>query len=277
MKVKKLLLIAIATVAGIVSYGQDMRKSEKNDKKSEKRERINALSKLEEENEPAFKKQSVFGAKLNSDGYGISFEIGKYKTPKLTTLYMFEFNEKFHPKEEKQAASSDVLGNVSQFKYGKANNFYQFKLGYGQQRLIGGKANKNGVAVSSIYAGGISVGLLKPYYVDVIDQNTNENLEYKFSDTLPSGSTYNILGASGFTKGWGELKVKPGVHAKAALRFDYGRFNEMVSAIEAGLNVEYYTSDIVQMIEYQGNKDFSVKKNNLFFNAYIAIHFGRRK
>jgi hypothetical protein len=273
MKVKKLLLVAIAAVTGFVSYGQDARKASR---KSEKKERINALVKLEEENEPAFNRQSVFGAKLNSDGYGVSYEFGRYKTAKKTTLYMFEFNEKFHPKEEKQTAGVDYnTGNITQYKFGKANNFYQFKLGYGQQRLIGGKANKNGVSVSSIYAGGLSVGLLKPYYVDIF--YNNESYEYKFTDPYPTGATQgNITGSSGITKGWGELKVKPGVHAKAALRFDYGRFNEMVSAVEAGLNAEYYASDILQMTYNKAGGNFE-KSYKLFFNAYIAFHFGRRK
>ncbi len=268
---KKLLLIAIATVAALISQGQSGKKA---DRKAEKRDRINALVKLEEENEPAFKKQSVFGVKLNSDGYGIAYEFGKYKSPKLTTLYMLELNEKFHPKEEKRLGRLDAF-SATEFKFGKANNFYQFKMGYGQQRLIGGKANKNGVAVSSVLAGGLSVGLLKPYYVDFDQQDRR----YKFADSLPPGLTFGyIVGASGFTRGWSELKVKPGVHAKAALRFDYGRFNEMVSAVEAGLNAEYYASDISQMTYYQtATKDYYTKQYKLFFNAYIAIHFGKRK
>ena len=43
------------------------------------------------------------------------------------------------------------------------------KIGIGQQRLIGGKANKNGVLVNAFYYGGLSIGLLKPYYVNVLD------------------------------------------------------------------------------------------------------------
>lgn len=277
MKVKKLLLIALAALTGIGSYAQSTRKA---DKQAEKRERINALIKLEEENEPAFNKQSVFGFKLNSDGYGISYEIGKYQTPKLTTLYQFELNEKFHPKEEKVTGSIDGFGNISQYKFAKANNFFQFKVGYGQQRLIGGKANRNGVAVSAIYAGGLALGILKPYYVDAVDFNSNRDTLYKFEDERPEGSDYRYMGSAGFTKGWGEVKFKPGVHAKTALRFDYGRFNEAVTAIEAGLNMEYYTSDIIQMTYATAagpNPSFITKKNKLFFNAYITIQFGRRK
>ena len=51
------------------------------------------------------------------------------------------------------------------------------------QKLIGGKGNKNGVAVSAIYGGGISAGLLKPYYLQI--QN--------FSYVCLLGHTVNIL------------------------------------------------------------------------------------
>ena len=51
----------------------------------------------------------------------------------------------------------------------------------------------------------------------------------------------DIIGASGFGKGFNELTIVPSVHARTALRFDYGRFNRLLSAIEVGVNAEYYT------------------------------------
>ncbi|MEO5592489.1 MAG: hypothetical protein ABIR15_20930 [Chitinophagaceae bacterium] len=269
---KKILIVATFSIIAIAIQAQNNPPSHapvKQDRKAEKRQRINALLKLEEEGDPAFKKQSIFGIKLSTDGYGLSYEKGKYKTPRRTLLFMFELNEKKHPKEEKTASSQNLFtGQVNSVVWGKANNFYQFKLGLGQQYLIGGKANKSGVAVSAIYAGGISVGLAKPYLVDVENTATHEQLRKKFTDSS-DGNVYQLVGASGFTHGWGEVKVKPGLHAKIAMRFDYGRFNETVSAIEAGLNAEYYFSKVEQLI-------FN-KPKNFFFNAYITILFGRRK
>ena len=138
----------------------------KKEKKAAKREKYNATAKLQEEEEPIFNKHSVFGIKLTTDGYGISYEKGIYKSPHRTTLFQFEFNEKKHPKEEK-LSSGDFI-QFSQLIYGKVNNFYQFKLGIGQQRLIGTKANKNGITVSGLGAGGFSLGLLKPYYYEAV-------------------------------------------------------------------------------------------------------------
>ena len=65
------------------------------------------------------------------------------------------------------------------------------------------------------------------------------------------------------------MSLKPGVFAKAAMRFDYGRFNESVNGLEIGMQVEYYTQKIPIML-FQ-------KEKKLFMNAYLAILFGRRK
>jgi hypothetical protein len=92
--------------------------------------------------------------------------------------------------------------------------------------------------------------------------------EKKFTE-IEDLDEYVYLGASGFTVGWGEVKVNPGAHLKTALRFDYGRFNEAVSAIEAGVNLEYYSKSVPQMVNN--------KEKNLFFNAYVTVLFGKRK
>jgi hypothetical protein len=37
------------------------------------------------------------------------------------------------------------------------------------------------------------------------------------------------------------------VHAKVALRFDYGRYSHVIGAIEAGVNIEYYFTEVKQL------------------------------
>jgi hypothetical protein len=266
--VKKILLLSLGFLFTTMAWAQSSPTPQQKNKKSEKKERINAMMKMEEEGEIIFNKHAVFGIKLNTDGYGLSFEKGKFITPRRTRLIQIELNEKKHPKEDKDAGSIDFFGNVNQFVFGKANNFYQLKGAYGQQYLIGGKSNKNGIAVSALWAGGIALGFEKPYYVDVQDRTTDERSRKKFVD-IEDTNQFNYLGASGFTVGWGEVKLNPGAHAKTALRFDYGRFNEVVSAIEAGVNIEYYANAVQQMIQN--------KENHLFFNAYVTLLFGKRK
>lgn len=264
---KKIALSALVSLLVTAIWAQNpapQSPTSKKDKREAKRERINNLLKQQEEGEIIFNKQRVFGIKLSTDGYGLSYEWGRFKSNRVATIFQIELNEKKHKKEKRISLFSGL--NFNSLVYGKMNNFYQLKFGVGQQRIIGGKGNKNGVGVMAVYSGGLTAGFVKPYYVDVQD-NFDQRKRSTYPIIIDSG--YLEQGASGFTVGWKELKVRPGAYAKAAMRFDYGRFNEMVTAIEVGLNAEFYASKIPQMA-YNSEKQF-------FFNAYISLLLGRRK
>lgn len=165
------------------------------------------------------------------------------------------------------AASIDNQFQINSVVFGKTNNFYQVKLGIAQQQIIGGKGNKNGVAVSAIYGGGLSVGMLKPYLVDIEDDSSRTRFRSSYPEIIDKN--YLELGAAGFTAGWDGVRIRPGAYVKTAMRFDYGRLNETVTAIEVGLGAEYYSSKMSQLV-YN-------KEKQLFFNAYISLLLGRRK
>ena len=240
--------------------------------KNERREKINQLIKQEEEGALIYQKQISQGIHFNTDGWSIFYEKGKYKTITTTNLWWIEVGEHRHPKEERTPTASSVQGFIilSNYVYGKQNNLYDVKLGFGQQKLIGGKGNKNGVAVSAIYGGGITAGLLKPYYLQIQNPSTQrqENIKYDNNDQLFLDPTV-ILGKGSFSKGFGEMQIVPGGHVKGALRFDYGRYNEVVSALEVGLKATYFSKKIPIMLLND--------EKSLFFNAYISVTFGKRK
>jgi hypothetical protein len=263
------IMVCIFGVTGVYSQNKDV----KQQKKIERQEQINRMISREEEGAIIFQKQTVFGVKLNTDGYGMFLEMGRMKTSRKASLYSLELGERKHSKEEK--LSSYTGGYLSNpYVYGKINNFYYAKLGVAQQRLIGNKGNKNGVAISAIYGGGLSAGLLKPYYLKVSSSSSSAARDVKFNYSAKDSAIFldnpgYITGSSGFTKGFGEMKFTPGLYGKTALRFDYGRYNELVSAIEVGLNVELYAKKMpVMLLQTQ---------RQMFFNAYAAIEFGRRK
>ena len=269
---KKFFLITLAWIITTDLLAQDNPSQaptySPRDKKSAKRERINNMLKMEEEGDLIFNKHSIFGVKLFTDGYGISYEKGKFKSNSKTLIFQFELNEKKSPKDHKVATGYFNGYNFNSVVIGKLNNFYQFKVAIGQQRLIGGKGNKNGVAVTALYSGGVSLGILKPYFYDVATPDNNQ-IRLKYGQIIDSGFTQSITGASGFTVGWNEATLKPGLNAKTAMRFDYGRFNQSITAIEAGITGEYYFGDIPML--------YGVAQKHFFFNAYISIMFGRRK
>jgi hypothetical protein len=268
--VKKLLILLIVLTFAATSFAQDStsKKMGKSEKKEARRQKISELIKQSEEGILIYSKQSIFGFQFRTNGYGGFYELGRMKSNRKTNIYRIDITEIKHPKEQK--LQRDGLPFSNQFVYGKVNNFYQVTLGFGQQYILGQKGNKNGVAVSAIYNGGLAIGLLRPYYLEVEDPGAGENkiIKYSLADSsLFLGPT--IIGTAGFGKGWNEIKIKPGAFLKTALRFDYGRFNEVVSGLEVGLSAEFYASKIPQMV--------AQKERQLFVQGYVSILFGRRK
>ncbi len=257
--------------AVLVTAAQDTtsrRKPSKELKKEERRQKINELIRQAEEGVLVYSKQNLFGVQFRTNGYGAFYELGRMKTNRKTNIYRLDFTEIKHPKEDKQPSQGFIFGNP--YIYAKKNYFYQLTLGFGQQYILGQKGNKNGVAVSAVYNGGIAIGLLRPYYVEVNDIANQQVKTIKYTDADSAQfMSQEILGGAGFGKGWNELKIKPGAFAKLGMRFDYGRFNETVSGIEVGVSGEFYGSKIPIMV---GQKD-----KQFFFQGYIAILFGRRK
>ncbi|SKA40127.1 hypothetical protein SAMN04488128_105125 [Chitinophaga eiseniae] len=273
---KKLYIILfLATISGGLYAQTTGRESTSSSKKSEKEQRkLKRISvfREQEEGENLFQRDFSVGARLNTDGWSGFVEMGYRKSRKVVNYFQFEFAEKKDPKETKRQGTGGSGFSFTErpFIYGKVNNFYQAKLGIGQRYLIGGKANKNGVEVDAIYYGGLTLGLLKPYYVNVKSQDGPER-EVKYDPNNPDNNFLKedkIIGAAGFGKGWSDLNFVPGLHARAGLRFDWAHFNEIVSALEVGVNAEVYSKKIQIMAE-QKDKQF-------FFNAYVSLQFGKR-
>ena len=64
------------------------------------------------------------------------------------------------------------------------------------------------------------------------------------------------------------MTITPGLHAKTGFRFDWARFNDVISALEVGINAEYYTKKVQIMVDQEGK--------SFFFNAYVGIQLGKR-
>ncbi len=238
-----------------------------------KEEKVTRWRELEEEGAIVFNRQTGLALKLTTDGYAFGVEWGRSRTPKRSRLYWFEFAERKNLKEQKLTNYTIVNGYLVSgrpFIYGKTNTFFSMKLGYGQQQVIGFKGNKSGVGILGVYGGGLSFAFLKPYYLDVVDGNTNETKQIRYSDNndlfLQSSS---IIGYSGFGKGLNQLNVIPGIFIKGALRFDLGKYNDFLSCIEVGVNAEAYTSPAPIIAK--------VAPQQVFFNAYIGFLIGGRK
>lgn len=256
-----------------VAFSQD--NASQQDIKNVKRSQV---KEFDYENTNRYEHEFNVGGRLNTNGWSFYLELEKRRNEKLRNLYQFEVGEIKHPKEDKNSRGTtyqDPFGyayyaSARPFVYGKQNIFYQLRLGYGQRRTIGGKGNKNGVEVSAIYMGGISVGLVKPYYLELVDSTGSGTYYAKYTPDNESEflNPNNILAGGGFKRGWDEVQFNPGLYARLGMRFDWAEFNEFVSAIEVGLTGSFYSKEVQIMVNNSGSK--------FFYGAYVSLLFGKR-
>ncbi len=262
---KKLIIAIIIFGISFPLLAQE-NEEEKVSKKEIKKLKVNMLARQEEEGVINYRKHFLAGAKLTTDGYGAFLEKGISKSVNKSLLFQLEITERKHRKEQKSFDPS--VGDREPFIYGKINYFYPVKLGVQQQFLLGNKTNKNGVSVTGNVGGGISLALLRPYLILVEKNGSDQRIGYEGADSTRFLSS-SVLAAPTLGTGWNKLKVTPGFYLKPALRFDYGKFNEMITALEIGVIAEYYTKNIPQMALNDYKK--------FFFSGYVSILFGKRK
>jgi len=221
-------------------------------------------------------KELSLGFRINTDGWGIFMDYGTSRPIDTKHgdrfynlgLWQFEFTEKKNPREEKSSSGSTSNGSgSSSFIFGKINNFYVFKPGYGVRTMIAGKPDDQGaVSIHWVNLGGPAIGILKPYYLNV----SGDPVAIKYSDATKTDflDPNLVISSAGFGKGISESKVIPGVHFKSALHFDFTGNLRNVIAVETGVNAEYYFQDIQLMA--------NIAPTNYFVDVYLSFQFGRR-
>ncbi|MBC8173660.1 MAG: hypothetical protein H7X71_07130 [Chitinophagales bacterium] len=216
-----------------------------------------------------------FGAKLSTGGWGMIGDLTKRITADKDRVYYWEINFLKHPKQIKKINEytfSTGYESPKPFVYGKQNSFFAAKAGYGNKLLLGEKAEKSGFEIKFDYVAGPSIGFIKPYYLQVwyeqdgfiflVDEKYSAETQSLFLDAT------SIFGYSGFSKGFNEITIAPGVFGKAGLTFDWASYDEYVKSIEAGVGGELYFRDIPMMI-IENNKPY-------FVYLYLNLQLGKK-
>lgn len=233
---------------------------------------------------PPIAKEFSGGARWNTNGWTLFVEKGWVKSEERlsdyfydTRIFQVELSEIKHTKEKK--AQGDLAayageGDARPFIFGKVNNFYALKLGYGLRKMIAGKPEQGNVSIHWVGVVGLSLGMLKPYYVDAYVQQwpsgqlSQQSITYTDTTKFSFLNRGYIIGSSGFTKGLNEMKFVPGIHAKTGLHFDFAASKTTKLAIETGINMELYTQNIILMANQ--------KATPFLFNVYTSLQFGKR-
>lgn len=204
---------------------------------------------------------------IHSRGFGAGFKIGRIKSIHLVRNWEGEIVSLHSLKEIKTLNMSTY--NTRPFVYGKLNSAYVIRFGYGEDRRIFGKPYWGGIETRWDYEAGASLALLKPYYYYVVTYQPNPTGGYieKIEEQVFERGL-DILGRSAFTKGIGETKLSPGIHASLGLGFDIGKSRTRVQSINVDAKAEFFPLG-VSIMDSERNK-------RLFVTFMLSYNWGSR-
>lgn len=218
-----------------------------------------------------YKKEASGGFRIQTNGISLYAEYGWIKDIYRTRLLQIEYTYYIDYRQKKQKAQTE---SGRDYLFGFQNKFHEIHLSYGLKRTIADKANRNGVQLSFIFFGGFSLGLLKPYYLELIQPGDSNTLathrpeRYSAANDSSFLDKNKIYGAAPIRYGLNQIEPVPGIHVKSGLNFDWGTKDAFVKALEAGLMLDLYYKRLPIMIN----------SNNRFyqFAFYLSFHFGKR-
>jgi hypothetical protein len=222
-----------------------------------------------------FKSEILIGGGMHTRGFQLTGLYSIIQNENKNLTFQLEFSELKSPKEKKMNAERRAVGGNSShsYIYGKENNLYTLKLAAGQRFYISEKTEKSPVAIAFSYNGGLNLGMIKPYYLDLIyrfDPQGSKIISEKYSssNSLKFLEPQDINGASGFSKGWDELTLTPGIYTKGSLLFDWGANDSFAKILELGLSADIFFKNISIVI--------GEVRPPLYLNLFMNFYFGKR-
>jgi len=223
-----------------------------------------AQGELDEQQKIFFRNERSFGILLNSDGVGISYREAKRTDFRNKQLLEIDAGTLRDPKEYKQQSAYTQGGS---YIYGKLNSTFYLRAGIGHQHELFKKADLGGIAVRYFYTAGPVLAIYKPIYYKVlytISANEYEVREEKFDASI--AIPQDIYSRASFSKGLNEMKVMPGLYAKAGFNFEYSKEDKVIHAIEFGGQLNAFPKRIPIMAVYNNKA--------LFFSLFVSYRFG---
>ena len=218
-----------------------------------------------------FRNERTLSGSLVSNGWAVNFRFAKRLNAFSSLIYDADFASMRHPKEI-QSQSPYKGGWGRTFVYGKLNEAFVLRGGVGYQKELFSKLDQGGISIRYFASGGISLGLLKPiYYQKVVGYNpqTYELLIEERSAFDPDymQSIYDIYDKESFLVGLDEIRINPGTFARAGLCFEYGSEDEIINALEGGIQVEGFLQKM-PILAIEDNR-------RLFFSLFATYRFGK--
>ena len=212
-----------------------------------------------------FKKNFAYGAGAHTSGYVLSGKYTKTKTFDNKRLYDFDWVVSMQHFREQRISNTGAKSYV----YGKLNELSILRFTYGREKIIADFIQPMGVRVNWTYSIGPNIALLKPVFLEVyVDDGEYSTTRIERFDPVKHEYRADIKGGTVWTEGLGQMQFRPGITAKLALNYEWGKTDDRYKMLETGLMVDLYPTELPVMA-YVPN-DF------VFINLYASLMIGRR-
>lgn len=224
-----------------------------------------------------YTKESAWTAFLHTAGFGFGYTRGHYNQRFRYSAWEVNFSTMWDPKNYKTDPFGAYYGNARRYVMGQINSFAVLRGGYGSRWTLAEKPFWGGVNVSIDYSGGFSLGLAFPQYLYILyeieDPNTGEtNIKTELEKFDPNSQKHRswdqIYGRGPLFHGVWHLRPYPGIYAKVGLNFEFGKIEEKIRSLQAGVLIDYYFIGIPLMAENPYPP--------AFLNFFVSFSFGKR-
>jgi hypothetical protein len=227
-----------------------------------------AQGEIDNQDKIFYRNERTFAAFLTSTGIGGDFRYAKRITAFKKTLYEIDLVNIKHPKEVKISTSTTTLTSRS-FVYGKLNSFFNLRAGIGLQKEIFQKFDKGGISIRYFYNGGLDLGIKKPVYYYIYEINAKGEIigqKIEKFDIIQHVDP-RLMSKASFFNGIDEVTFTPGLYCKAGFTFEFGKYDEILHAIEAGAILDAFLTRI-PIMAIENNKQ-------IFFSLFLSYRFGK--
>ncbi|MEM1325202.1 MAG: hypothetical protein AAGI23_04565 [Bacteroidota bacterium] len=215
--------------------------------------------------------------RLQTNGWSVGMNWGNLVNYYTTRYYYVDFGERKHLRE---LMINPGIGQNS-YTYGKQNNLFAVRGGIGEKRYFTEKAaTKKGVAIGVSYRLGPTLGLLKPYQLEIgiSESPVNNNVRtitYSEETAREFLNENQIIDNAGFFRGWNQVRPRIGGHAMGAMHISWGAFEDHVRAVDAGVMIDFFVGSVPILVE---TADTPANQNTpLFVNLFLNFQLGKRK
>lgn len=223
-----------------------------------------------------------FDFKVYTNGFSVGMTFGEIDSYYKTSYYSIEVGTIKDFRERRQNKNITIPGSgaglSTSFIYGKQNSVYLLKFSQGRKTYLTEKAKRKGLAVGINYKYGLTVALLKPYFLEVSNQAaTNfedviETIRLTDENTEDFLRWNTIFGGASFFEGIFQTRPTVGAHANIGAHFAFGAFDDSVKSVEIGLQAEAFPRRLPILVERD-----DVRNRFVHINMYLVAQFGKRR